>query len=105
MKISTLVAALTSCLLLAVAGTAVAATPTQDAYSGVAGQQAGQGAVDDQGAGGPAGAPAAAASVAGDGETLEVLPFTGQQLLIVGIVGTLLIGSGLMLRRTSRRTE
>jgi len=104
MKISTLVAALTSCLLLALAGTAVAATPTQDAYSGVAGQQAGQGAVDDGAAGGPAGAPAAA-SVAGDGETLEVLPFTGQQLLIVGIVGTLLIGSGLMLRRTSRRTE
>ena len=85
--------------------TAVAQTPTEDAYSGVAGQQTGQGAAGEA-AGDGAGAPAAAVSAAGDSDDdLGVLPFTGQQLLIIGIAGSLLIASGLILRRSARRTE
>jgi hypothetical protein len=88
MKLATIVAVLTTCLLLSVAGTALAATPTQDAYSGVAGQQA---------TGGGGSNPSGTADTSS-----STLPFTGTDLLLIAIVGTALVGTGVAIRRASR---
>lgn len=89
-KLATIVALLTTCLMLAVAGTALAASPTQDAYSGVAGQQEG---------GNGAARPVAAQTSNGSS-----LPFTGTDLLLIGLAGTALVGTGVALRRTTRHS-
>ncbi len=96
MKLAKIIAVLTTCLLLAVAaGTATAqSTPTQDAYSGVAGQQ-------ESGSGGSTNnvtvAPASSSSSGGGS-----LPFTGTDLVLIGLAGTVLVGTGLVMRRTIR---
>jgi hypothetical protein len=93
MKIAASVAVLSTCLVLALGGTALAqANPTQDAYSGTAGQTVEQ-------VGGNAGTPSPAPS---SSATVGVLPFTGLQLLLIGVAGSVLIGTGLVLRRSVR---
>ena len=76
------IAALVLCLALASAAPAFAQeTPAQDAYSGEAGQH-----VTD---------PTASGS----------LPFTGLNLTLAVVVGAGLLGTGLMLRRSTQKAE
>jgi len=97
MKIAASVAVLSTCLMLALGGTALAqSNPTQDAYSGTAGQQV------EQVGSNPSPAPTSAAS---GSSTVGVLPFTGMQLLLIAIAGSALIGTGLVLRRSVRRSS
>jgi len=107
MRLKTAVAALAliACLALVVpAGAALAASPTQDAYSGV---------LPAQTQGGDNGPSAGTEAVAVSEEpvsTAEVesvsggntLPFTGLEVGIIALAGVILIGGGLALYRFSR---
>jgi hypothetical protein len=107
MKLMNRVAALSVCLVLASAGLAAAQNPTQDAYSGVAGQQGQQaqapssevvGATDASTT-----APVAEAAISSDSGS--TLPFTGLQLAFIGIAAIALLGVGTALFRSSRQAE
>jgi hypothetical protein len=108
MKLRMVIAAAVACCALAVPSLAVAeVSPTQDAYSGVAGeQQSSSGGGPTSGAGQvqvvDAAVPAAGeASVeASSGGTL---PFTGLELGVIVLVAAGLIGGGAVLYRVSRR--
>ncbi len=100
MKIAASVAVLSTCLMLALGGTALAqSNPTQDAYGGSAGQQV------EQVGGNPSSTNPAPTSAASGSATVGVLPFTGMQLLLIAIAGSALIGTGLVLRRSARRSS
>ena len=85
--------ALVACCVLAlsVAGSALAQTPTDDAYPSP-GDLAGV----TQGGNGGNGGPTATASDSG------TLPFTGLELGVFALVGAGLLGTGLILHRTLR---
>jgi len=97
LKAATILAVL--CAVLAVPGTALATSPTQDAYSGVAGVQQ------------SSNAPVNAAAVeVGPVSTEEVessgatLPFTGLEVGLIALVGVgLLAGGVVMYRRTGHQ--
>lgn len=99
MKLKTATILAVICAVLAVPGTALATSPTQDAYSGVAGvQQSSNQPVD------------AAAVEVGPVSTEEVessgatLPFTGLEVGVIALVGAVLLGGGvLMYRRTGHQ--
>lgn len=79
-------------VMLAFSGLAVAQTPSDDAYSGLAAeQQAAAGGGDDDDTAGTVAA-------AEEGS----LPFTGFEVGIALLAGTALIGTGLLVRRASR---
>jgi len=103
MKIAASVAVLSTCLMLALGGTALAqSNPTQDAYSGAAGEQTEQVGGNPGNPSNPTPAPPSAAS---GSSTVGVLPFTGMQLLLIAVAGSALIGTGLLLRRSVRRSS
>jgi hypothetical protein len=121
MKIKTAVAAAIACLALAVPGTALAISPTQDAYGGVAGQQ------EEGGNGGnhgnnaanqtsPAQDESSAPEVVAETETVPVeavaatesggsLPFTGLEVGVIALAGLFLVGGGAVLYRLSRHSQ
>lgn len=119
MKFKTAVAAAIACLALAVPGTALAISPTQDAYGGVAGQQ------EEGGNGGNNGAnqtsPSQSESTAPEvvAETTPVpsveavattesgssLPFTGLEVGVIALAGLFLVGGGAVLYRFSRQNQ
>lgn len=122
MKIKTAVAVAIACLALAVPSTALAISPTQDAYGGVAGQQ------ENGGNGGNSGnhatKPANESSTGPESEALGVtaesapaveavatpeasssLPFTGLEVGAIALVGIFLIGGGAVLYRFSRQHQ
>lgn len=95
LKAATILAVL--CAVLAVPGTALATSPTQDAYSGVAGVQ--------QSSNQPVAAvevgPVSTEEVESSGATL---PFTGLEVGVIALVGAVLLGGGvLMYRRTGHQ--
>jgi hypothetical protein len=99
MKLKTATILAVICAVLAVPGTALATSPTQDAYSGVAGVQ--------QSSNQPV---AAAAVEVGPVSTEEVessgatLPFTGLEVGLIALVGAALLGGGVvMYRRTGHQ--
>ena len=90
--------------------TAVAQSPTQDAYGGALGEQVGD---DDSGSGDtPAGSQeaeeggdvAAAPVAVTRAQADSSLPFTGLDLVVVVLIGAGLVGLGVGLRWASRRT-
>jgi len=97
------------CMALALfaAPTAMAGeTPTSDAYGGTAGQVgAGDGNALEPTAetGTDEGSQEAIAANSGSSSAEEdgVLPFTGLQILFIGLVAVALLGGGLVLRRTA----
>ncbi len=104
MRLRTAVIAAVACIALAVPSSALAISPTQDAYSGIAGQQEG-------GNGSPTSTSpvVSAESSGGDGEVEPVstsgsgtLPFTGLELGLIAVAGIALLGGGLALYRISR---
>jgi LPXTG-motif cell wall-anchored protein len=111
MKLKTTIAAAVACLVLAIPSAALAVSPTQDAYGGIAGQQ--------QGGGGPAPssdsgqtAPVSEVSQVPSGnvatsssDTSGTLPFTGFEVGMIAVVGLALLGGGVLLFRYSRRAE
>ncbi len=88
-KFALAVAAVAAVAVLAFSGAAFAADPAATAYGGLANQQQGavQGAVDTQATSGGS------------------LPFTGFEVGIAFIAGLALLGTGLVVRRSSRRSE
>lgn len=108
MRFRTAIAAIVACFVLAVPAGALAATnPTEDAYDGIAGQQQG----GNQGvpsAGNPENVNVAAAEEQGssgesNGESSSgTLPFTGLEIGLIAIVGTGLLGGGILLYRKNR---
>jgi hypothetical protein len=118
MKSKTAVAAIVACLALAVPSAALAISPTQDAYGGVAGQQESGGNSGNQSSNNTTSPEAevlgattesepateAAAAVATP-EASGSLPFTGLEVGVIALVGLALIGGGVMLYRTSRHNQ
>jgi hypothetical protein len=108
MRLKTAITALIACLVLAVPGGALAASPTEDAYSGVLPAQANgdNGSSNTPNSGTEAVAaveeapvsPAAVESVSGG----DTLPFTGLEVGIIALVGVMLIGGGVVLYRFTR---
>jgi hypothetical protein len=105
---TTVFAMLACCVALFIPGSALAASsPTQDAYSGVAGQQQGGGgepqstANDGTEATQASSEPSAEASV----ESSGTLPFTGLEIAAIAVVAVALLGAGVFLYRRSRHTE
>ncbi len=95
-KVITLVATI-ACLLMMQATSAFAENPAQGAYAGIAGiQQSGGGG---GGGGGKVGGSGFSSVRSGS------LPFTGLDAGPIALVGVILIGSGLALRRANRRTD
>jgi hypothetical protein len=91
------------------AATAVAQSPTQDAYGGVLGEQVGDddATSNDSPGGGQAdeaGDEAVAPVAVANAQTGSSLPFTGLDLAVVVLIGAGLVGLGLGLRWASRRT-
>jgi len=84
-------AAVLASVTLAFSGLAVAQTPSDDAYSGLAAEQ-------QAAAGGDGGGPVGTTATAEEGS----LPFTGFEVGIALLAGTALIGTGLLVRRASR---
>jgi cobalamin biosynthesis Mg chelatase CobN len=115
MKLRTGIVAAVACLMLILPGTALAQSPTADAYSGLAGQQ-------QQGGGGsPTTTPTTtttgtAEAVSSDVAAVPVaetttspsssgsLPFTGFEVGVIALIGMALLGGGVVLYRMSRRT-
>jgi hypothetical protein len=77
---------------LLAAGSAIAQSPTQDAYGGALGEHV------SSGPGGGAGAPSGV-----DSASTGSLPFTGAQLGIMLLVGVGLVVVGVTMRQASRR--
>ncbi len=94
-KLSLLLGTVVVCVMLATAGTALAQSPTQDAYGGEAAtlQETGGNGGDGEG---PQAVPAREAG--GGGE----LPFTGFQLGLALALGAGLVAAGVTVRRVSR---
>ncbi|MGH2714358.1 MAG: hypothetical protein ACRDM7_10830 [Thermoleophilaceae bacterium] len=90
MRFSVTIVALVSCLVLAIAGSALAQSPTEDAYDNVAAVEEITG--DSGGGGGPA-----QTSGGGGG----ALPFTGVELGLIALVGVGLLGVGVAVRRAA----
>jgi hypothetical protein len=102
MKLKTAVSLAVICAVLVVPSAALAASPTQDAYSGVAGVQ--------QSSGTPPTAqvvPVAAEVAPVSTEEVETaggtLPFTGLEVGLIALVGAALLGGGVVLYRLNRR--
>ncbi len=101
MRIRTAIAIAVASLALAVPSVALATSPTQDAYSGIAGQQQGGNETPSSGT-------QAVSQSSGDGATTEssgTLPFTGFEVGLIALVGAGLLGSGILLYRGRRRAE
>jgi cobalamin biosynthesis Mg chelatase CobN len=105
---TTVIAMLACCVALFVPSSALAASsPTQDAYSGVAGQQQGGGEPQSTTENGTEAAqtsgeePAAEASAE---ESSGTLPFTGFEMAAIAIVAVALLAAGVLLYRRSRHT-
>jgi hypothetical protein len=81
-------------LALMATAVALAQTPTVDAYGGLAGSSQGSSSGGGQLAQSPAGS-----------DTGGSLPFTGLELGAFVVVGAGLVGTGLVLRRTTRSHE
>jgi hypothetical protein len=97
LKAATILAVL--CAVLAVPGTALATSPTQDAYSGVAGVQ--QSSNQPVNAAAVEVGPVSTEEVESSGATL---PFTGLEVGVIALVGAVLLGGGvLMYRRTGHQ--
>lgn len=91
-------------LTLAFAAPAMGQTesPNADAYNGVAGQEVGGGDSGDvAGVQEESTAPVAQETVKSD----STLPFTGAELGIFALVGGLLLGTGVMLRRVAGSSD
>jgi hypothetical protein len=127
MKFKAAVSVAVACLALALPSAALAMSPTQDAYGGVAGQQ------ENGGSSGPNGnkpanqaspaqnestspesevlgvtaesTPAAAVEAVATTESSSSLPFTGLEVGVIALVGVFLIGGGAVLYRISRRNN
>ncbi len=94
MRFVATIAVLASLALLSVAGTAIAQSPTEDAYGGGGKDQVG-GLQQSNGGGGDN----AAAAVATD--TTGSLPFTGLEVGVMLLAGVALVGGGFLVRRIS----
>ncbi len=105
-----------ACAGLAFAGTAVAQTPTDDAYSGLLGQQQSGDRSDNAGATSIRGAASnGGASSNGSGgsdrggpvrtSSSDSLPFTGFELGLAALLGAGLLGTGLAARRMTRQAS
>lgn len=105
MRLKTAVTALVACLALAVPSAALAASPTQDAYGGTAGQQEGGGNTPSSTSPGSetAGTSPEAVAVAATTESSGTLPFTGLEVGLIALAGVALLGGGVVLYRVSRR--
>jgi hypothetical protein len=103
MKFKTAIGLLVVCALLVIPSAAIAASPTSDAYSGVAGvHQSGNTPPPSDGvvAATEEVVPVSEEEVASAGSTL---PFTGLNVGVLAIVGLGLIGGGTVLYRMNRR--
>jgi LPXTG-motif cell wall-anchored protein len=110
MKLKTTIAAAVACFVLAVPSAALAVSPTQDAYSGIAGQQqGGGGSVPSSSSSSPVAVAVSEPSATSSGEAATTssgtLPFTGFEVGAIALVGVALLGGGILLFRYSRRTE
>jgi hypothetical protein len=120
MKFKTAVIIAVACLTLALPSAALAISPTQDAYGGVAGQQDHGGNSGDNGnkpaqesnspesevLGATAeSAPVAAVETVATPESSSSLPFTGLEVGIIALVGVFLIGGGAVLYRVTRQNH
>ena len=108
MKLRTAVAAAVACIALAVPSSALAISPTQDAYGGIAGQQQGGGGgspiSSDSGTATPVAQDSAPATQSdSSGSSGGSLPFTGFELGVVALVGFAMLGGGVVLYRVSRQ--
>jgi hypothetical protein len=109
MKLRTAVAAAVACIALAVPSSALAISPTQDAYGGIAGQQQGGGGgsptSSDSGTTAPVAQDSAPVATQSDssGSSGGSLPFTGFELGVVALVGFAMLGGGVVLYRVSRQ--
>jgi hypothetical protein len=97
---SFLVVLIAAFVLGGVATTASAQSPTRDAYGGVLGEQVGG---SSGGGSGPSGG-ADEATLVSQGQSSSSLPFTGLDLGLVVLIGAGLVGLGVGLRWTTRRT-
>lgn len=89
-------------LALAVASPAFGQSATEDAYGGTAGtQQFGGGGGDGTGGGG-GGEPEAVLASSSTSSDSGSLPFTGLDLGLIAIAGAALVGTGLLVRRTTQ---
>jgi hypothetical protein len=99
LKAATILAVL--CAVLAVPGTALATSPSQDAYSGVAGVQQNSNTPPTVDAAAVEVGPVSTEEVESSGATL---PFTGLEVGLIALVGAgLLAGGVVMYRRTSHQ--
>lgn len=108
MRLKTAIAAAVTCFALAVPSAAFATSPTQDAYSGIAGQQ--QDANGTPSSGNLGKVSSGNLSHATSSNTAETgssgtLPFTGLEVGLIALVGVGLLGGGVLLFRVSRRSE
>lgn len=99
LKTATIIAVI--CAVLAVPGTALATSPTQDAYSGVAGAQQGSNTPPSVNAAAVEVGPVSTEEVASAGSTL---PFTGLEVGLIALVGAALLGGGVVMYRLHGRT-
>ena len=107
MRLKMAIAALVACFVLALPGFALAASPTEDAYSGVLPAQT-QGGNNSNGPG--AGTEAAVVATEPTVSAAEVesvgggntLPFTGLEVGLIALVGVVLVGGGVVLYRLNR---
>lgn len=96
MRFVATIAVLASLALLSVAGTAIAQSPTEDAYGG-GGQSEVGGLQQSNGVGGDN----AANAVATDTAAGSSLPFTGLEVGVMLLAGVALVGGGFLVRRIS----
>jgi hypothetical protein len=95
MRFVATIAVLASLALLSVAGTAIAQSPTEDAYGGGSQGEVG-GLQQSNGGGGDNAANAVATDTAGGS-----LPFTGLEVGVMLLAGVALVGGGFLVRRIS----
>lgn len=124
MKFKTAIVAAIACVVLAVPGSALAISPTQDAYGGTAGQQEGGNNNGDHGTkaanqSSPAQnesstGPVVEAATTESAPTVEAvattessssLPFTGLEVGVIALAGLFLVGGGAVLYRFSRQNQ
>jgi hypothetical protein len=91
-RFATVIAVALATVMLVFSGLAVAQTPSDDAYSGLAAEQQAAAVADDND-------DDSVGAVADDGGSL---PFTGFEIGIALLAGTALIGTGVLIRRASR---
>lgn len=126
MKIKTAIVAAIACVVLAVPGSAIAISPTQDAYGGAAGQQEGGSNGGDHGTkaanqsspsqnesstgpvaevAAPESEPVPSVEAVTTTESSSSLPFTGLEVGVIALAGLLLVGGGAVLYRFSRQNQ